>query len=290
MLTGSIVALVTPFNEENEVDYPALERLLYYHLENQTDGIVVLGTTAEAESLSDEEKKQIVDFVCRHVGGKIKIMVGILSNVTEKVIAMSRLFEGMEIDSYLVITPYYNKSNTKGLLRHFTQIADACDHPIVVYHVPKRTGLVMDEETVRFLSYHPNIIGIKEASGNLAFQAQVAAFCNENFVLYGGDDLTMLASMALGAKGIISVIGNAFPKELKLIVDSFSKNIEISRSTYFGILSVTQAIYLEVSPILIKYLLYLMGFMLQNVRLPLAEGTLRSKHAVKTTYLTMLES
>lgn len=288
MLKGSIVALITPFNSDNEIDYDELNRLLDFHIENKTDGLLLLGTTAEAEALSEEEKVKLVTSVLDFLAGRIKVMVGIISNVTNKVIELSKPYEELDIDSYLVITPYYNKSNTAGLLKHFTQIADAVTHPIVLYNVPKRTGLSLDVDIVRMLSYHPNIIGIKEASGNLAYQGEIAAFCKEDFVLYCGDDQTILPSLALGAVGTISVIGNAFPKELKLIHTSFSKNMPIARSTFNVLLPLIKAVYLEVSPIPVKYLMFLMGYQTKNVRMPLAEPSRGCKRALEINYLELI--
>ena len=255
MLKGSIVALVTPFNEDNEIDYNELQRLLDFHLENKTDGILLLGTTAEAESLTDEEKLSLVQNVLEYLKGRIPVMVGIIANVPKRAIELAKLFDPLNIDSYLVSAPYYIKSNTEGLLKHFTYIADHVSHPIVLYNVPKRTGVQLNEEVVQFLSYHPNIIGIKEASGDLAYQTKIALFCNERFVLYGADDLSMLPSLGLGAVGIISVINNAFPKEVKLIIDSFDKDKKISLLAYKKISKLTEDIYRESSPIPVKYLL-----------------------------------
>lgn len=289
MIKGSIVALVTPFNEYNEIDYSEIEKLLEFHLDNNTDGILLLGTTAEAESLSLEEKRNLVKFVVEYLNGRIKIMVGIISNITDNVISLAKEFKEYDFDSYLVIAPFYNKSNTSGLIKHFTRIADSVDKPIVLYNVPKRTGLNLDVELVRILSYHKNIIGIKEASGNIAYQAEIAKFCDEKFVLYCGDDNTILASLSLGAVGVISVINNAFPKEIKLIIDSFNKNIEISRTTFFILLPLINSIYLEVSPIGIKYLLYLLGFKTNKYRLPLDEPSKSVKRKIEEEIYQFLE-
>lgn len=288
MLKGSIVALVTPFNEDNAIDYPVVDRLLDLHLNNKTDGLLLLGTTAEAESLSDEEKYQLVKHVVDYVDNRIKIMVGIISNNPKEAVRLAKLFTDLEFDSYLASAPYYIKTNTEGLIKHFNYIADRVDKPIVLYNVPKRTGINIDFEVVRILSYHPNIIGIKEASGSLAYQARVASICNDNFVLYGADDLTMLPSLALGAKGIISVISNAFPKEVKLIFDSFSKDANIARTTYYKILDLNEDIYKEASPIPIKYLLYLQGYGTGRLRMPLAEASIGLRRKIEEDYLAIV--
>lgn len=289
MLKGSIVALVTPFNDDNEIDYNEVKRLLDFHLENKTDGILLLGTTAEAESLSDEEKKKLVEYVVKYLNGKIKVMVGIISNVPKRAIEMAELFDDLDIDSYLVSAPYYIKSNTEGLLKHFSYIADHVNHPIVLYNVPKRTGVHLSEEVVRFLSYHPNIIGIKEASGDLAYQTKIALLCNKNFVLYGADDLSMIPSLGLGAVGIISVINNAFPKEVKLIIDSFDKDRNISMLTYKKISKLTEDIYKETSPIPVKYLMFVMGFKTRKLRMPLAEASIGLRRKIEEDYLAFVD-
>lgn len=289
MLKGSIVALVTPFNENNEIDFKEIQRLLDFHIENKTDGILLLGTTAEAEALTDLEKEKIVEYVVNYLQERIKIMVGIISNLPSRTVELAHLFDKYNIDSYLVSAPYYIKSNMEGLIKHFTYIADRVAHPIVLYNVPKRTGISLSVELVRFLSYHSNIIGIKEASGDLEYQTKIALFCNEKFVLYGADDLTMIPSLGLGAVGIISVINNAFPKEVKLIIDSFSKNIEISKVTYQKISKLTEDIYKEPSPIPIKYLLFVMGFKTRKLRMPLAEASIGVRRKLEEDYLEFVD-
>lgn len=289
MLRGSIVALVTPFTEENEINYEEVARLLEFHLENKTDGILLLGTTAEAESLSDEEKRNLVEFVLAYLKGRIKVMIGLITNLPSRAIELAKLFDSFEIDSYLVSAPYYIKSNTEGLIKHFSYIADYVKHPVVLYNVPKRTGLCLSEEVVKFLSYHPNIIGIKEASGDLEYQTKISLLCHESFVLYGADDLTMLPSLSLGAVGIISVINNAFPKEVKLIIDSFPKDYQISKVAYKKIHRLTEDIYKEPSPIPIKYLLYVMGFKTRKLRMPLAETSIQMRRKLEEDYLAFVD-
>lgn len=289
MLKGSIVALVTPFDDENTIDYNEVKRLLDFHIENKTDGLLLLGTTAEAESLSDEEKQKLVENVLEYLAGKIKVMVGLIANTPKRAIELATLFNSLDVDSYLVSAPYYIKSNTEGLLKHFTYIADHVEHPVVLYNVPKRTGIQLNEEVVQFLSYHPNIIGIKEASGDLAYQTKIAMMCSERFVLYGADDLSMLPSLGLGAVGIISVINNAFPKEVKLIIDSFDKDKRISMLTYKKISKLTEDIYIEPSPIPIKYLLFVMGFKTRRLRMPLAEASIGLRRRIEEDYLAFVD-
>lgn len=288
MIKGSIVALVTPFDEENKINFKEIKRLLDYHIENKTDGVLLLGTTAEAESLSDEERYSYVRYVCEYLDHRIPIMVGIISNNTKKAVLFADALKDLSIDSYLVSAPYYVKSNTEGLIRHFTYIADHVNRPIILYNVPKRNGFSLDAEVVKILSYHKNIIGIKEASGDFAYQTKISMFCNSSFVLYAADDLTLLPSLSLGAVGVISVINNAFPKEMKVIVDAYEKDRPLSKLMYEKIFPLTEDIYVEPSPIPIKYLLYIMGFQTRKVRLPLAEPSLSLRRKLEEDYLFLI--
>lgn len=287
-MNGSIVALVTPFRN-NEIDFDELDKLCQFHLENKTDGLLLLGTTAEAESLSDKEKQEVVKFVYDRVYSRIKLMIGLISNITEEVIRLASLFDGLDIDCYLVINPYYNKTNTSGMLKHFTYIADHLNKPIVLYNVPKRTGMSIPIEVVRALSYHKNIIGIKEASGDFLYQLELSSFINEEFKLYSGDDATMLLSLYLGASGVINVIGNAFPKEMKLIINSFDKNNEISKTAFYKLFNLIKVMYQEVSPIGIKYVMYLLGFEVLGYRRPLDEPSKELKRKLEEQMLYLIE-
>lgn len=266
MIKGSIVALITPFNNDNEIDYESLDKLCQIQLDSDTDGLLLLGTTAEAEALTLDEKLSVLDFVINRVKHKIKVMVGLISNKYSEVLELYYSFKDYEIDSYLVIAPYYVKTNVSGLLKYFTNIADRVDKPIVLYNVPKRVGMEIPKDVVVALSYHNNIIGIKDASGNLLYQQELMLDCKNGFLYYSGDDLSMIASILLGADGVISVIGNAFPNELKKICN---KKIDIKE---FKVLFQTMKImYNEVSPIGIKYILYLLGFCKLKYRIPLDE-------------------
>ncbi len=287
MLKGSIVALVTPFDEDNKINYSEFDKLLEYQISNHTDGILLLGTTAESESLSREEKYDLVCHALHFLDKRIPVMVGLISNNTKEIVRMAEEYKSLDIDSFLVSAPYYVKSNTEGLIRHFTYIADHVNRPIVLYNVPKRNGFNLDFELVRILSYHKNIIGIKEASSDFVYQSKLSTICKDSFVLYAADDLTLIPSLSLGAVGVISVIANAFPKEVKLIVDSFDKDKVMSRMVFKKISLLTEDIYKEASPIPIKYLLHLMGFHTKKVRMPLAEPSLELKRKLEEDLLTL---
>lgn len=284
----SIVALITPFIN-NEINYDELKRLLDFHLENKTDSLLLLGTTQESESLNDEEKVSLVKFVYDIVYPKISIFVGIISNITEDTVRLGNLFNEYDIEGFLVINPYYNKTNSSGLIKHFTYIADHLKKPIIIYNVPKRTGMNIDFEVVKYLSYHNNIIGIKEAGADLSYLLKISTLINDNFKLYCGNDEFMLIGLFLGAEGLINVIGNAFPKEIKLICDSFNKNLDISKFTYYKLLSLISIMYDEVSPIGIKYIMYLLGFNTLSYRRPLDIPSKEFKRKLEEELLSIVE-
>lgn len=288
MIKGSIVALITPFDDENKINYNELFKLLDFHINNGTDGLLLLGTTGEPESLTDCEKREFVEKCIDYLQGRIKVMVGLISNIPERVIELSRLFEGLDIDSFLVTGPFYIKSNDSGLIKYFTYIADHISKPLIIYNVPKRTGFNISVEVVNVLSYHNNIIGIKEASGDLVYLSKIAVICRNSFVLYGGDDLTMIPALVMGASGIISVINNAFPKEVKTIIDCVNKDISISKCLFFKIFKLIEDIFIEVSPIPIKYLMYVCGFNTVKLRMPLANPSIELRRKIEEDYLEIV--
>ena len=289
-MAKSIVALITPFTSDNKINFEELNKICEFHLESKTDCLLLLGTTAEAESLNDEEKYKVVESVYNKVYPKIKIMVGLISNITEEVIKLSKLFNEFEIESFLVINPYYIKTNDSGMLKHFTYIADNVSKPIIIYNVPKRTGQNISFDVVKFLSYHKNIIGIKEASGDINYLIKISTLIKDDFNLYCGDDSLMLVSLFLGSKGIINVIGNAFPKEIKLLIETYNKDIKLSKFIYYKYLSLMSVLYDEVSPIGIKYVMYLLGFDTNKYRMPLDEPSKIFKRKLENELLYIVDT
>jgi 4-hydroxy-tetrahydrodipicolinate synthase len=281
LIEGSIVALITPFDNENNVDYEELRRLCKYHLENKTDGLCLLGTTAEAESLTDAEKVKIVECAIKEIDGKIPIIVGIISNIPDNVIEQAKMYESYNIDAYLVITPYYIKTNETGIIKHFSYIADNVSKPIILYNVPSRCLISISYNALQILSLHPNIIGIKEASGDFKYQSKIASLITDKFKLYSGDDHTLLASLGLNASGYITVIGNAFPKELSEIYQNYKTDKFLSYKLYYELLPLIDAVYLEVNPIGIKYLMYVIGFNNPKYRRPLDEPSRYVKRQIE---------
>ena len=271
MIEGSIVALITPFDNENNVDYEEIKKLCKYHLENGTNGLCVLGTTGEAESLTDIEKEKIVDCVTKEINNKIPIIVGVISNNPQKVIEQAKMYEKYDFDAFLVIGPYYIKSNEMGLIKHFSYIADNINKPLIIYNVPSRCGFNLSFDVIRNLATHPNIIGIKEASGDLNYQTKISSLISDKFKLYNGDDNTILASLGLNASGYINVIGNAFPKEMSMIYKKYNVDKKTAFNLFYTLSGILNVLYNEVNPIGIKYLMYIIGFSQPKYRRPLDE-------------------
>ena len=284
------MALVTPFDDDKNIDYEMLKKILNMHIKAKTNGLLLLGTTQESEALKKEEKIKLVDFVLENVKDKIKIMVGLISNRIEEVISLDEDLKCYDIDSYLVIPPYYVKTNTSGLLKYFTYLADRLSKPLILYNVPKRVGMSIPNEVVIALSYHKNIIGIKDASDDIFYQQELINNTKEGFLYYSGSDELMLISLMLGADGVISVIGNAFAKEVCLICNSITnKNYEIAKTTYFKLYNLIKAMYKNVSPIGIKYVMYLLGMIRLNYRIPLDEPDKELKRIIEKEIIEIIE-
>ena len=263
MVQGSIVALVTPFDKEKNIYYNSLNKLLDLHLKSKCDGLLLMGTTQESVSLSDTEKKDLARYVSKYINNRIKLIIGLISNKYSEVLRLAKLYDGIDFDSYLVIGPYYTKSNISGLLKYFTNLADRLDHPIILYNVPRRCGFEIPISVVSALSYHQNIIGIKDASGDIDYMQELLNLKSDKFILYSGDDNTALLALLIGFDGWISVIGNYYSIECKNICDKKDKKL------YYSIFPIIKLINKEVSPICMKYLLYCMGLIEPNYRYPL---------------------
>ena len=270
MLKGSIVALVTPFNEDGSVNYEKLGELLEYHINNNTDGIVILGTTGEASTLSFDEEAEIVKYSVKKVNHRIPLIVGSGSNETEKAITMSKKYSEMGADYVLVITPYYNKTNESGLIKHFEAVANASKCPVIMYNVPGRTGMSISISAIERLSKHPNICGIKEASGNFSYAMKVAKYISDDFIMLSGNDDVIVPLMSIGAKGVISVLANIAPKQTAKICDLCLNNkYEEATKLSLDLLEFTNDLFLEVNPIPIKEAMNYKGFNVGGYRAPL---------------------
>ena len=271
VFTGSGVAIITPFTNDG-VDYPALVRLLDFQLENGTDAIIVCGTTGEAAAMSYEERIRTIEAVVRHVDGRAPVIAGTGSNNTENAIAMSRDASGAGVDALLVVTPFYNKATPKGLIRHYTAIADAVEKPVILYHVPSRTGVKCTAEIYAALAEHPNIVGVKEAGGDLALVQKTRELCPEDFYIWSGNDDETAPIMLFGGKGVISVAANVMPGEMHRLTEACLKGDFVTAGRMqLKLRKLCEALFWEVNPIPVKTALAMMGYCQERFRSPMCE-------------------
>ena len=271
IFSGSSVAIITPFNE-NGVDFEAFGKLIDEQIACGTAAITVCGTTGESSTQSLEEHIEVVDFCVKRVAGRIKVIAGAGSNDTAAALMLSKEAENSGADALLIVTPYYNKATQRGLIEHYTYIADRVNTPIIFYNVPSRTGVSATAATYKELSKHSNINGIKEASSNFSLIAQTVAQCGDELNIWSGNDNETVAMMALGAKGVISVFGNIMPTEMASIaaacLEGDFKKATALQSKYLDLMD---ALFIEVNPIPIKTAANLMGKNAGRVRLPLCD-------------------
>lgn len=272
VFTGSCAALATPFTDSGAIDYPALLRLLDFQLENGTDAVVVCGTTGEAAAMGYEERRQIIEAVVRHVDGRVPVIAGTGSNNTENAISLSRDAVLAGADALLVVTPYYNKATRKGLIRHYTAIADAAERPVILYHVPSRTGVKCTAETYAALAKHPNIVGVKEAGGDLALVQKARDLCPEDFAIWSGNDDETAPMMLLGGRGVISVAANIMPREMHELASACLAGDFVSAGKMqLRLRKLCEALFWEVNPIPVKTALAMMGYCREVFRSPMCE-------------------
>jgi len=283
MFSGSFVALVTPF-KNNRVDGEKLKELVEFHVKKGTSGIVPCGTTGESATLSHEEHRVVIDTVVKAVNGRIKVIAGTGSNNTTEAVELTRFAKEVEVDGCLVITPYYNKPTQNGLYLHFKQIAETVDIPIVMYNVPGRTGINMLPSTVAKLSKLKNIIGLKEASGNITQISEIVRECGEGFDVLSGDDAMTFPVLAVGGKGVISVAANIVPEELAALVGAFNGgDVKKAREMHLRMLPLFGAMFYETNPIPVKTAMNLMGMISDEIRLPLCKMSDENLAKLKTT-------
>lgn len=267
---GSGVALCTPFTDEG-INENTLRELINFQLNNCSDALVILGTTGEPSTMTEDEKERVISVAVEMAKGKIPVIVGTGGNNTKKVIADSVRAEKMGADALLIVTPYYNKATPKGLYEHYKAVSDAIDIPIIVYNVPSRTGLNVSPETLAKLATIKNVKGVKEASGNISQIAEVARLCPD-LDLYSGNDDQITPILALGGSGVISTIANIVPKEVHdMVTMFFNGDIKGSIAKQLELNPLTAAVFSEVNPIPIKTALRLMDYNMGNFRLPLCE-------------------
>jgi len=270
MFQGSMVALVTPMRADGAVDEDSLRKLVDFHVENGTDAIVAVGTTGESSTLDEREHCEVIRMVVEQVAGKLPVIAGTGANCTREAIALTRCAMEAGADACLLVTPYYNKPTQEGLYLHYKAIAEAVPIPQILYNVPGRTACDMLPETVERLSHISNIVGIKEATGNLDRGRRILELCGERLDLYSGDDATAMELILLGAKGNVSVTANVAPKQMhELCAAANAGNRETASAINDRLMPLHKKLFVEANPIPVKWALYEMGLIPPGIRLPL---------------------
>lgn len=270
---GCGTAIVTPFNE-NGVDFDSYGKLIDYQIENGVSAIITCGTTGEAATMTNEERTEVISYTIEKVAKRVPVIVGTGSNNTEVAIASSKEAEALGADGLLVVTPYYNKCTQKGLVEHYTKIAENTNLPIIVYSVKSRTGVNIEPKTAYELSKVSNIVAIKEASGDLSQIAKIKALCGDNLDIYSGNDDQVAAIYAVGGIGVISVLSNVLPKETSMMCNYFSDGkFEEGAKLQLKYIDLISSLFCEVNPIPVKYALSKVGYNVGIPRLPLTEIT-----------------
>jgi 4-hydroxy-tetrahydrodipicolinate synthase len=288
-LKGAIVAIVTPFNEDGTIDYKSLERLIGFHLLNNTDGIVVCGTTGEAATLTIKEYKEVISFVVRKVNKQIPVIAGSGTNDTNHAIELSKIADEQGVDALLIVTPYYNKPNPNGMYQHYAAIANIVDIPIILYNVPGRTGINLSPAIVqRLANDFSNIVGIKEAAGSIEQGMELIQSLPDDFLIFSGDDQLAFALVCMGADGCISVAANAIPNEFhKLIWHALNGEFEEAKTIQYKYLKFMKLNFIESNPVPIKTVLHLMGYIKEEFRLPLAPIAEGNKKLLKNELISL---
>lgn len=269
MFAGAFTAIVTPF-KGGQVDEKAFKGLIRFGLDGGVSGFVPCGTTGESPTLSHEEHNRVVEMTVKEVAGQVKIIAGTGSNSTEEAISLTKHAKKVGVDAALLVSPYYNKPTQEGLYRHFKAIAEAVDIPLVLYNIQGRTGVNIENSTMEKLSRLPNIVGVKEASGSILQMSEVIRLCGSDFDVLSGDDQMTFPLMALGGKGVISVVTNIIPDKMSALVrHMLAGEIDKARAIHFEIFELCQAMFVETNPIPIKAALGLMGKIEPEFRLPL---------------------
>ncbi|MDE0917337.1 MAG: 4-hydroxy-tetrahydrodipicolinate synthase [Flavobacteriales bacterium] len=282
-LSGLGVAMVTPFNEKGGVDLPALQRLTENLVNGACDFLVVLGTTAETPTLSEEEQRRVLDFILEVNAKRKPVIVGLAGNNTAELCKRIASFDLTGVDAVLSACPYYSKPTQAGLIAHFEAVADACSRPVILYNVPSRTGCNLEAESTLHLANHPNIVAIKEASGNLVQIDAILLNRPSGFKVFSGDDALTLAMISSGADGVISVIGNAIPDIFGTMVhQALFGQINEARATHLSLAPIVEAIFKEGNPAGIKAMLEQIGICEDYVRLPLVSATPELKKIIYT--------
>ncbi len=270
IFTGAGVAIVTPMNEDGSINYEEFGKIIDFQIENGTDAIIVCGTTGESSTMTDEEHKECIRYCVERVAKRVPVIAGTGSNDTAYAIELSKEAESLGADGLLVVTPYYNKSSQRGLVAHFTAIADAVNIPIILYNIPGRTGVNIAIDTYKQLGKHKNIVAVKEASGNLSYIAKLIAECGDLLDVYSGNDDQIVPIMSLGGKGVISVLSNVMPKEAHQIAQyCLDNNCAEAAKLQIKLLKFINNLFIEVNPIPVKEAMNMAGWKCGIGRMPL---------------------
>ncbi|WP_066459524.1 4-hydroxy-tetrahydrodipicolinate synthase [Anaerotruncus rubiinfantis] len=272
IFTGAGVAIITPMNEDLSINWPELGRLIDDQVANGTDAIVIVGTTGEASTLTDDEHVEAIRFAVEHTAGRVPVVAGVGSNHTDYALWLSKEAKQAGADALLHVTPYYNKTSQAGLIRHFCTMADATDLPVILYNVPSRTGVNIQPKTYQELAKHPNIVAVKEANGDLSALANTRNLCGDELDVYSGNDDQIVPFLSLGAKGVISVLSNVAPRQTHDICRLyFDGKIKESADLQIGLMPLINALFCDVNPIPVKEAMNLLGWKAGRCRLPLVD-------------------
>ena len=269
VFTGMATAIVTPMTETG-IDYEALGRFIEFQIENGINAIVVMGTTGENATIEPEDQKEVIRFTVEKVAKRVPVIAGTGTNNTDHVLHNSKNACEVGADAILVVTPYYNKATQNGLIKHFTAIADASTVPVILYNVPGRTGCALQPRTVAKLAEHPNIVGLKEATGNMSQMVELMHLCGDKIDIYSGEDALTVPMMAMGGSGTISVLSNVVPKEAVAMTDAcIAGDYKTAAKMQCDLLPLINALFSEVNPIPAKAAVSAMGFGQEHLRMPL---------------------
>lgn len=270
MITGSIVAIVTPMNEDGSLDFDSLRKLIDFHVEQQTDGIVIVGTSGESPTVNVDEHCELIRVAVSHAAGRIPMIAGVGGNSTAEAVELTRFARQAGAEAGLSVVPYYNKPTQEGLYQHFRTIAESGDLPILLYNVPGRTVADLSNDTTLRLAEIPNIIGIKDATGNIERACDLIARAPDDFALYTGDDMTTLAFILMGGHGAISVTANVAPKQMHdMCAAALQGDLGTSRELNRRLLGLHKQLFCEANPIPVKWAVHQLGLIGPAIRLPL---------------------
>ena len=270
LFTGMATAIVTPMKNDGTVDYEAMGRFIDFQIENGINALVVMGTTGENATLEPEEQKEVIAFTVKHTAGRVPVIAGTGTNNPAHVLENTKNACEAGVDGILVVTPYYNKATQSGLIKHFTMIADASEVPVILYNVPGRTGCALTPKTVAALAEHPNIVGLKEATGNMAQMVEIMNLCGDKIDVYSGEDALTVPMMAMGGAGTISVLSNVMPAESVAMTDACKAgDFKTAAAMQCKFLPLINALFSQVNPIPVKAAVAALGFGDDALRMPL---------------------